>query len=130
MRIIFLSLFVILCMPGQSQNTQISGKITDNRRKPLQGVSISIKNSYDGTTTDSSGQFRFSSAENGDRFLVITSLGYKPIEHPVNLAGTAIQLEFSLKEELNELKALPTEAELAKLLAKHGQKLIGPPMKL
>lgn len=45
--------------------------------------------------------------------------------YAVNPAGT---LEDMFKE-LNELKAPPTEAEMAKLLAKHGQKLLGPPMK-
>lgn len=44
--------------------------------------------------------------------------------YAVNPAGT---LEDMFKE-LNELKAPPTEAELAKLLTKHGQKLLGPPM--
>jgi quercetin dioxygenase-like cupin family protein len=46
--------------------------------------------------------------------------------YAVNPAGT---LEDMFKE-LNELKALPTETELAKMLDKHGQKLLGPPLKL
>lgn len=45
--------------------------------------------------------------------------------YAVNPAGT---LEDMFKE-LNELKTQPTENELAKILAKHGQKLLGPPMK-
>jgi quercetin 2,3-dioxygenase len=45
--------------------------------------------------------------------------------YAVNPAGT---LEDMFKE-LNELKAPPTETELAKLLNRHGQKLLGPPLK-
>lgn len=46
--------------------------------------------------------------------------------YAVNPAGT---LE-DMFRELNELKAPPAENELAKILAKHGQQLLGPPMKL
>lgn len=45
--------------------------------------------------------------------------------YAVNPAGT---LEDMFKE-LDELKAPPTETMLAKLLAKHGQKLLGPPIR-
>ncbi len=45
--------------------------------------------------------------------------------YAVNPAGT---LEDMFKE-LNELKAPLTETELAKILAKHGQELLGPPMR-
>jgi quercetin 2,3-dioxygenase len=44
--------------------------------------------------------------------------------YAVNPAGT---LEDMFKD-LNELKASPTETELAEMLKKHGQKLLGPPL--
>ena len=46
--------------------------------------------------------------------------------YAVNPAGT---LE-DMFRELNELKAPPTEDELKAILAKHGQQLLGPPLKL
>lgn len=45
--------------------------------------------------------------------------------YAVSPAGT---LEDMFKE-LNEWKAPPSESDLARILAKHGQKLLGPPMK-
>ena len=43
----------------------ISGKMTDLKNKPLRGASVSIKDSYDGSTTDSLGMFRFTTTEKG-----------------------------------------------------------------
>jgi hypothetical protein len=106
MRTLILPFLLLLSLEGMAQNTPISGKISDNRRKPLQGVSISLKDSYDGTSTDSAGQFRFSTSEKGEHLLVISSIGYKSIEQPVNLQGSPLNFDLSLKEEMNELKAV------------------------
>ena len=46
---------LLLSFLSVKAQVKISGRITDNRNKPLSGVSIAIKNSYDGATTDSSG---------------------------------------------------------------------------
>ena len=43
--------------------TIIQGKLKDNKGKPIPGASISIKDSYDGTVADSSGNYKFSTTE-------------------------------------------------------------------
>jgi vitamin B12 transporter len=37
--------------------TQVSGRVLNARKKPLAGVNITIKDSYDGATSDSLGNF-------------------------------------------------------------------------
>jgi len=37
--------------------TQVTGRVLNARKKPLAGVNITIKDSYDGATTDSLGNF-------------------------------------------------------------------------
>ena len=39
--------------------TLISGKVKDLKNKPIPGASISVKNSFDGATSDSSGNYSF-----------------------------------------------------------------------
>ncbi|HTQ27436.1 MAG TPA: TonB-dependent receptor [Puia sp.] len=90
--------------------TVISGKIRDGKGHPIPGASIAIKNSYDGATSDSSGIYRFQTTEKGPQVLLVTSVGYKQLEQPVNLQGTALQLDIALKEELSELKAVTITA--------------------
>lgn len=54
----------------------ISGKMTDLKNKPLRGASVSIKNSYDGSTTDSLGMFRFTTSEKGNMVLEASISGH------------------------------------------------------
>jgi hypothetical protein len=88
----------------------ISGKIKDNKGRPVAGVSISIKGSYDGGTSDSTGAFRFKTSEKGEQTVTATSIGYKPFEQKVTLNGDAFIINIPLKEEPNELKAVVVTA--------------------
>ncbi len=85
---------------------KISGKVTDNKNKPLLGVSISLKNSYDGATSDSAGNFSFLSGEAGPQVVVFSSSGYKTIELNILLKNSSISLNISMKELITELKAV------------------------
>ena len=85
----FLFIFLFINYSVQAQ-TKISGKIIDNKNKPVPGISITLKNTYDGTTSDSSGNFSFSTDEKGTQTLEASATGYKPFEQPINLTGNAI----------------------------------------
>ena len=54
-----LFLYCLLISIKINAQVKISGKITDNHNKPLPGISISIKDSYDGATSDSLGNYSF-----------------------------------------------------------------------
>ncbi|MEO5907800.1 MAG: TonB-dependent receptor [Ginsengibacter sp.] len=89
---------------------KISGKITDTKRNSLQGISISIFNSYDGATTDSSGNFSFTTSEKGEQILKATSSGYKDFEQKISLGSESIIVNIELKESITELKAVVISA--------------------
>lgn len=95
------------CCIGQ---VKITGKVVDNKNRALPGVSISLKDSYDGGTSDSTGQFNFSTSETGPHVLTATVTGYKPTEQNVTLAQTALTINFQLKEMVTELKAVVISA--------------------
>ena len=65
--ILFSALFTRL-----SAQTIVAGKVKDNRSKPIAGASITLKDTYDGTTSDSTGKFKFKTSEKGD-FIIIFS---------------------------------------------------------
>jgi vitamin B12 transporter len=89
---------------------KVSGKITDHRNNPLPGISISIVDSYDGATSDSSGNFSFFTTEKGEHIFKTTSTGYKPFEQKIKIDSTPVILDISLKEEITELKAVVISA--------------------
>jgi hypothetical protein len=88
----------------------ISGKVKDTKGRPIAGASIALKNTYDGATSDSSGSYRFSTTEKGNQTLLITSVGYKLLEMAVELHGARVNIDFALKEEPSELRAVTITA--------------------
>jgi len=102
-------LMFILPAAGYGQVT-ISGKVTSHKNQPLFGVSIAIKDSYDGAVSDSSGNFSFSTTETGNQVLEATLQGYQPFQKSINLSQSAIKLDISLKELITELKAVTITA--------------------
>ena len=85
---------------------KISGKMTDNKNRPLGGASITIKNSYDGTTTDSTGNFSFTCTEKGTQIIEASISGYSSYEKNITLDKPEIVLNISVKELITELKAV------------------------
>lgn len=99
--IVFMGCSVIL-----SAQTTVSGRVTD-KKKPVPGASITLKDTYDGATSDSSGKFSFKSFEKGEFTLVVSSIGYKPFEQKIILEGKGtLTVEIVLKEEVTELTAV------------------------
>lgn len=90
--------------------TVVTGTVKDGKGHPLRGASITIKDSYDGGTADSLGNFRFKTAETGSKTIVITNIGYNSLEQPIALAGTPVELRLVMKETLSELKAVTITA--------------------
>lgn len=88
----------------------ISGKILDNRGKPVPGASISLKDSYDGATSDSTGKFQFTTTEKGEKMLLVSSIGFNPLERSINITDKSIELLLQLKESPSELKAVVVTA--------------------
>ncbi|MGN6196133.1 MAG: carboxypeptidase-like regulatory domain-containing protein [Ginsengibacter sp.] len=72
----------------------------------MQGISVALIDSYDGATTDSSGNFSFTTSEKGEQILKATATDYKPFEEKINITSTPIVLNIQLKEEITELKAV------------------------
>lgn len=90
---------------------KITGTVKDGRGKPVPGASISILNSYDGGVADSSGKFSFITTEKGEQKLQVNAVGYKSAEQVLTLQATGtLELQFSIKEQIDELKAVVVTA--------------------
>ena len=66
---------VLLTQSVFSQTKSITGKITDDKGNPLAGVSVSIKGSRTGTSTDVGGNFTLN-VKTTATTLVLTSIGF------------------------------------------------------
>lgn len=104
-----LILLLLTSVPVMAQVT-IKGVVKDNKNNPVAGASISIKDSYDGTTSDSAGRYSFKTSEKGQQVLQVTSIGYKTVEQSVKIEGSSLTIDIVIKQEISELTAVVLSA--------------------
>jgi vitamin B12 transporter len=98
-------LFIFTATILQAQTT-ISGTVKNPKNQPVSGASITLKDTYDGATTDSTGNFSFQTSEKGEKVLEVSAIGYKPYEQKMILSMAGQTINIVLKEEINELSAV------------------------
>jgi vitamin B12 transporter len=105
-------LIIVALFVFHAANSQviIKGVVKDNKANPIPGVSITLKDTYDGATSDSSGIFSFKTDEKGEQTIIATSVGYKPFEQIVKLEKGVLAIDISLKELITELNAVVVSA--------------------
>lgn len=67
---------------GLEQQKTIRGKVTDERKAPVPGVSIRIKGSTEGTMSNTTGEYAINYSGAND-VIIFSMIGYKTIELPV-----------------------------------------------
>ena len=120
MRSLLIYLFFMFIAGQCLAQVKLSGTVKDHKGRPLPGASISIKNSYDGAITDSTGHFHFTTSEQGTATLTINDMGFKPFEQQITLAKEPVELNVVLKEQLDELRAVTVTAGFKTGDAKRG----------
>lgn len=108
-RILLVSLVYIFSI-GAIAQVKITGKIKDNKSKGIPGISVTLKDTYDGAVSDSSGSFYFITTEKGTHTIDITGVGYHGYQTTIELDKDAIDLNVQLKERMDELKAVIVSA--------------------
>lgn len=91
-----LLLMLMLFVPATfllAQTAKVTGKVTDANGKALEGVSVMVKGTKTGTTTNSAGDFSITAAQGST--LVLTSVGYEAREVAVSGAKLEITLQSS-----------------------------------
>ncbi|MFB0910468.1 MAG: carboxypeptidase-like regulatory domain-containing protein, partial [Flavobacterium sp.] len=87
---------------GFSQNSTLSGIVSDETGSPIPGVNVSLKNSAKGSTTDLDGKYLFSGLQNGNVIIITSYIGYKTTQTNTKIDGNTVQ-NISLLEDANVL---------------------------
>jgi TonB-linked SusC/RagA family outer membrane protein len=93
---------------GNPENTRtdfsariVTGTVVSSKGTPLQGVTILVKGTKKGTSTDESGHFSIDAPENGT--LVVSFVGYTTQEVPINNRTNINIVLVNANSELNEV---------------------------
>ncbi|TKB98276.1 TonB-dependent receptor [Pedobacter cryotolerans] len=97
-KVIFVLLMLLVTgVAVHAQNIIVSGTVTDKLTKqPLPGVSVTIKGKTAGSSTDLKGQFSFNTTEKTPFTLVVSYVGFTPVEQQVS--GNTQNLSFELED--------------------------------
>lgn len=87
---------------GFSQNSTLSGIVSDETGAPIPGVNVSLKNTTKGYTTDLDGKYAFTKIDNGSLTLVASYIGFKTLEINVIVSDNTVQ-NITLVEDANVL---------------------------
>ncbi|HKO79216.1 MAG TPA: TonB-dependent receptor plug domain-containing protein, partial [Chitinophagaceae bacterium] len=99
--LIFFSL-AILHYPSFAQTKTVSGTVVDSKTtSPVTGVTISVKGTSIGTTTDNTGNFRLDVPNNS--VLVFTSIGFEPQELTPDASGPVSVKLVNKNQELTDV---------------------------
>lgn len=80
---LFMALLVFSANAQQKQT--VTGTVTDNANKPLQGATVEVKGQNTSTSTDTEGKFRVEVDNPASATLIFSNVGFQTAE--VNLAG-------------------------------------------
>src|SRR5438876_284507 len=74
MRNVFVFVVLIVLAQNSVAQTLVSGTVRDLSGNPVSGATVALKDSYDGTTTDSLGKFSFATVEKGEQVVTVSSI--------------------------------------------------------
>lgn len=98
-------MLLMLCVTiARSQTRTVSGRVvSDSTKQPLSGVSVNIKGTTTGTSTNSDGQYNINLPGQGNAVLVFSSVGYNVWEVAV---GQKTTINVSLTTAYNSMNEI------------------------
>lgn len=108
---LFLLPLLLLSATNAMAQAVLSGKVLDEKAKPVIGASVYLLNTIDGSTTDSLGNFRFSTDEKGAQTLVVTDIAHKEVGMPLDITGNISDIKLVMNNiKLNTLEQVTITA--------------------
>ena len=99
----FISLILLTNQMTFAQNITISGTVTDKTTsEPLVGVAITVKGKARGTLSNESGIFKLTTTEKTPLTIVLTYVGYQPLEQTVNGPTSDLKIQLDVQAVLGQ----------------------------
>ncbi|QDP85353.1 TonB-dependent receptor [Chryseobacterium sp. SNU WT5] len=80
------------------------------KNKGVRGISVTLKDTYDGATTDKNGFYTFQTTEKGNQILVFSNPKFADIETNIIIKDVSITSNTDLKEQISEIAAVVISA--------------------
>ncbi len=108
MKPLITTLLILLNIVINAQTT-VNGKVTDNKGVAIIGANVYLEGTYDGSTTNSKGEFSFKTDQIGIQTLIVSYLSYETFTM-VGDVSFMKDLQIKLRDDLNALDAVVISA--------------------
>ena len=104
-------LLLVSFLMGVFLNAQITVSGSVNfKNKGVKDVSVTLKDTYDGTTTDANGNFSFETSEKGNHVLLFSNPKFAEVEKDIVITDENIKINADMKEQISEIDAVVISA--------------------
>ncbi len=107
-KLLLLALLLPWYSYGQTKARFIKGTVLGRNMQALPGVNISLEGSYDGGTSDSSGQFSFETSDTST-MLIFEKADYEALYMEIESKGD-VEVQVKMKQAFTELNAVSVSA--------------------
>jgi vitamin B12 transporter len=107
--IILAFLIFSFAMPAFAQFT-ITGKVTDDKKAPVTGANVYLKNTLEGTSSDASGSFSLKTKKTGEQTLVVSFIGFVTFEKKINLSEKLLEINVQLQDNSSQINTVTVTA--------------------
>lgn len=84
-------LFLLFSAIPSLAQTTLSGRVINEKGRPVAGALVSLLNTLDGASTDSSGNFSLTTTETGAQTLSVSAAAYTESQSPITLTGGKVE---------------------------------------
>ena len=100
-----ITLSILLIATVLFSQTTLSGKVIDEKGKPVSGANVFIEGTYDGASTNKTGDFSFSTRTTGNQTLVVSFLIYETSKTIIDVSNSQNKI-IKLRESVTSLDAV------------------------
>ncbi|HAS40770.1 MAG TPA: hypothetical protein DCS93_09840 [Microscillaceae bacterium] len=121
MKTVFILFYLLTISYLSFAQTIITGKIVDNKQKPIEFATVGIKNTSWGTTTDNQGEFSLKATKSGTYVLVVSMVGFRKYVKSIQVSSQNTRLKLGTIKLASDEKQLDeiviSEKSVAKEIA-------------
>jgi vitamin B12 transporter len=110
MKTLLVWILSITTISALGQSIKVKGRVTDNSNLALGGANVYLIGTYDGASTDSSGNFAFLTAKKGSYKLAISFLGYNGFQQEILLPDSNKYFKIQLVQISNSVNEVSITA--------------------
>jgi CarboxypepD_reg-like domain/TonB-dependent Receptor Plug Domain len=100
-----LAVLLLVSFPSWADH-KVSGRVVDEKGRPVRGASVALENTIDGGTTDSAGHFEFTTSEKGSQTIVAMEVSLETAGLPITVDADVSGILIKMHKAAHELAAV------------------------